>query len=81
MIYASIQYRLEMFGFLAGSGDVNIGLLDQRAALDWILRNIVHFSSDPSKVAIWGGSAGGTSVPLQLTAMGATNTLPFCERS
>jgi carboxylesterase type B len=80
MIYASIQYRLEMFGFLE-NGDANIGLLDQRAALNWIMRNIVHFRSDPSKVVIWGGSAGGTSVPLQLTAMGATDTLPFCARS
>jgi carboxylesterase type B len=86
MIYVSIQNRLEMFGFLAGSeihenGDANIVLLDQRVVLDWILQNIVHFDSDPSKVAIWGGSAGDTSVPLQLTAMGATDTPPFCTRS
>jgi len=41
MIYVSIQYRLGIFGFLAGgeiasNGVLNAGLLDQRAALDWV---------------------------------------------
>jgi carboxylesterase type B len=41
MIYVSIQYRLGIFGFLSGSeigsnGVLNAGLLDQRAALDWV---------------------------------------------
>jgi carboxylesterase type B len=45
MIYVSIQYRLGIFGFLSGSeiagnGVLNAGLLDQRAALDWVSRNI-----------------------------------------
>ena len=48
MIYVSMQYRLGMFGFLSGSevaqnGVLNAGLLDQRAALDWIQRNIRAF--------------------------------------
>lgn len=48
MIYVSIQYRLGIFGFLSGSqvagdGVLNAGLLDQRAALDWIQRNIRAF--------------------------------------
>ncbi len=48
MIYVSMQYRLGIFGFLAGSevmqnGVANAGLLDQRAALDWIQRNIGYF--------------------------------------
>lgn len=39
LIYVSIQYRLGMFRFLAGSqiagnGDLNVGLLDQRLALE-----------------------------------------------
>jgi carboxylesterase type B len=41
MIYVSIQYRLGIFGFLASAeiaknGVLNAGLLDQRAALDWV---------------------------------------------
>ena len=48
MIYVSIQYRLGMWGFLSGSeiaqnGVLNAGLLDQRAALEWIQRNIRAF--------------------------------------
>ena len=48
MIYVSMQYRLGMFGFLSGSevkynGVQNAGLLDQRAALDWVQRNIRGF--------------------------------------
>jgi carboxylesterase type B len=41
LIYVSIQYRLDAFGFLSSSeirenGDANVGLLDQRAALNWV---------------------------------------------
>ena len=41
IIYVSIQYRLGIFGFLASNqvaenGVLNAGLLDQRAALDWV---------------------------------------------
>lgn len=82
MIYVSIQYRLGLFGFLGGSeiaqdGVLNAGLLDQRAALDWIQRNIRPFGGDPSKVTIWGGSAGGGSVTYQLIAGGAYDEPPF----
>ena len=82
MIYISIQYRLGLFGFLGGSevsqdGTLNAGLLDQRAALDWIQRNIRAFGGDPSKVTIWGGSAGGGSVTYQLIAGGGYDDPPF----
>lgn len=48
IIYVSIQYRLGIFGFLAGKqiagdGVLNAGLLDQRAALEWVQRNIGAF--------------------------------------
>ena len=43
-----MQYRLGLFGFLSGSaiandGVLNAGLLDQRAALDWVQRHITTF--------------------------------------
>ena len=55
IIYVSMQYRLDAFGFLAGNavrenGAANVGLLDQRAALNWVQRNIRAFGGDPSKV-------------------------------
>ncbi|KAB2577656.1 Carboxylesterase patB [Lasiodiplodia theobromae] len=82
LIFVEVQYRLGLFGFLAGSdikerGDLNAGLLDQRAALDWVQRHIKAFGGDPSRVTIWGGSAGGGSVTLQLTAGGAFDQPPF----
>lgn len=82
LIYVSIQYRLGSFGFLGGSdvaqnGALNAGLLDQRAALDWVRRNIRAFGGDPAKVTLWGGSAGGGSVTYQLIAGGGYDDPPF----
>lgn len=82
VIYVSIQYRLGLLGFLGGSqvsenGDLNVGLLDQRAALDWVQRHIRAFGGDPARVTLWGGSAGGAAVTFQLTAGGAIDSPPF----
>ncbi|KUL86015.1 hypothetical protein ZTR_06467 [Talaromyces verruculosus] len=48
----------------------NIGLLDQRLALDWVQKYIHLFGSDPDNVTILGESAGGGSVEAHLTAYG-----------
>jgi carboxylesterase type B len=82
IIYVGIQYRLGMFGFMGGdtiaqNGALNAGLLDQRAAMDWVQRNIRAFGGDPTRVTIWGGSAGGGSVSCQLIANGASDFPPF----
>lgn len=82
LIYVGIQYRLGLFGWLGGeviaeNGALNTGLLDQRAAMDWVQRNIRAFGGNPAKVTIWGGSAGGGSVSYQLIAGGGYDTPPF----
>ena len=71
VVLVTINYRLGAFGYLAhprlsaesehgASG--NYGTLDQVAALGWVQRNIAAFGGDPSRVAIFGESAGSWSV-------------------
>jgi len=74
-VVVTLNYRLGPFGFLAhpalatetgGSG--NYGLLDQIAALEWVRRNIARFGGDPSRVTVFGESAGAMSVAALMAA-------------
>ena len=73
VILVSIEYRMNVFGFLHLShlpdgGDypdaANLGLMDQMQALKWVHENIAAFGGDPDNVTIFGQSAGGGSVSL-----------------
>ncbi|KAF8649005.1 hypothetical protein AX16_006119 [Volvariella volvacea WC 439] len=73
IIYVSANYRVTALGFLGGSeiqqaGLGNIGLRDQRFALEWVQQHISAFGGNPSNVTIWGESAGAISVGLQMVA-------------
>ncbi|KAL3453927.1 Alpha/Beta hydrolase protein [Aspergillus insuetus] len=82
IIGVSINYRLSLWGFLhsnevVGEGITNLGLRDQRIALQWVQDNIAAFGGDPEKVTIWGESAGAASVGFQLTAYGGRDDKLF----
>lgn len=61
-IVVSINYRLNIFGFPGAqglkTGEQNLGILDQRAALEWTRDNIAAFGGDPKRIMQWGRSAG-----------------------
>ncbi|KAG2125805.1 Alpha/Beta hydrolase protein [Suillus clintonianus] len=74
-VYVSMNYRLTAFGFLASeevkqAGVGNLGLQDQRQAMRWIQQYISAFGGDPTKVTIWGESAGAISVALHMVTNG-----------
>lgn len=48
----------------------NYGVQDQRAGMQWAQQNVKAFGGDPSKVAIFGESAGGFSVCWHLVRSG-----------
>ena len=73
IVFASLEYRLGVFGFLhlkhlPDGKDYpdaqNLGILDQMMALRWIHENIAFFGGDPDNVTIIGESAGAASVTL-----------------
>ncbi|KAJ2980543.1 hypothetical protein NQ176_g2577 [Zarea fungicola] len=70
-VFVSVNYRINGFGFLPGKeilaeGAANIGLLDQRMALEWVADNIQAFGGAASKVTLWGESAGAMSGYMQM---------------
>ncbi|KAL4892366.1 Alpha/Beta hydrolase protein [Aspergillus ambiguus] len=62
-IVVSINYRVGIMGFpnARGLNSQNLGILDQRMAHEWVRDNIEAFGGDPSKITLWGQSAGAES--------------------
>ena len=80
IVFVSLNNRLGIFGFIDFSevpgGEscpdaLNLGLLDQIAALEWIKENIAAFGGDPERITVLGFDTGATSVCL----------LAACERA
>lgn len=89
VVLVSIAYRVGPFGFLAhpelsresGKGSGCYGIQDQVAGLRWVKDNIAQFGGDPSRVTIFGQSAGGisVSVPRLCPPPAACSNAPFAR--
>lgn len=84
IIYVSLNYRLGALGFSSGptfnaqGGTSNVGLYDQRFALEWVQEKIHLFGGDKNRVTVVGESAGGGSIMHQITAYGGDKgKVPF----
>lgn len=80
VIVVSINYRLGLFGWLGAGGITpNLGLYDQRVALEWVQKYINRFGGNKDRVTAIGESAGATSILHQITAYGGEGSLPFAQ--
>jgi carboxylesterase type B len=79
IVFVAIHYRLGLYGWLAGANDTipNLGLHDQRRALQWVQQYISLFGGDPDRVTVMGESAGGSSIVFHVTSYGGARKLPF----
>src|SRR4051794_28597691 len=77
VVFVSYNLRLNALGFLAHAAldaerpekvSGNYGSLDQIAMLQWIKRNIAAFGGDPSRVFLFGTSAGGGNICALITS-------------
>ncbi|KAH8656673.1 triacylglycerol lipase [Tricladium varicosporioides] len=82
VVIVTFNFRVGLYGFLASEevrqdGDLNVGLLDQLKAMEWVQRHIEKFGGDPHKVTLFGTSSGGGSVLLHTVAHGGKTTPTF----
>lgn len=80
VVLITINYRLGPLGFFAhpaltkASGGAPVGdygLMDQIAALQWVRRNAASFGGDPSRVTVFGESAGGGDILMLMSTPAA----------
>lgn len=77
VIVVTINYRLNLMGFfshpaLSAEGHpTNYGILDQQAAMRWVQKNISAFGGDPKNVTLFGESAGGLSITMNMVSPSA----------
>ncbi|KAH7342684.1 Alpha/Beta hydrolase protein [Rhexocercosporidium sp. MPI-PUGE-AT-0058] len=65
VVVVSFNYRLSILGFPGNpNSTANVALLDQRLAVEWVRDNIENFGGDPSRITLFGQSAGAASIDI-----------------
>ncbi|KAL5601617.1 hypothetical protein FOBRF1_009150 [Fusarium oxysporum] len=93
IIAVNLNFRIGVFGLL-GSTDIlkaqdqtntskglNFGLHDQKVGLLWVARNITHFGGDPERIAVLGGSTGGSALYAHILDADASDDLPLFQKA
>ena len=76
-VVVSLNYRVNSFGLLThpeltaeaeknGEFGCNFAMLDQKAGIEWVKRNVEAFGGDPENITVFGQSAGGRSTWIQV---------------
>ncbi|KIP07292.1 hypothetical protein PHLGIDRAFT_30076 [Phlebiopsis gigantea 11061_1 CR5-6] len=74
IVFANFGYRLSLWAFphaaeIAEAGETqNFGLLDTRAAVEWLRDNVKQFGGDPAKITLGGESVGAEMTNQYMTA-------------
>jgi para-nitrobenzyl esterase len=67
IVVVAPNYRLGALGWIAVAGETaNVGLLDQEAAIDWVVQHIEALGGDPHNITVMGQSAGSMSIACML---------------
>jgi acetylcholinesterase len=79
LMVITVQYRLGALGslpakFMEEEDLLNLGIRDQRQALEFVQKYVQYFGGDPNKVTLAGQSAGGHSVGIHLFHNYGTDT-------
>jgi para-nitrobenzyl esterase len=90
VVVVTIAYRLGVFGFFshpaledgAAGAQANFGLLDIRAAFQWVRNNIRAFGGNPDNITAFGESAGALDIVdlMLVEAEGARAEKPLFRR-
>jgi len=82
VVVITAEYRLGILGFMAnslltaegGGTSGQYALQDMIAVLSWAKRNIANFGGDPSRIMLFGQSAGSFNIQMLLAAPSAQGT-------
>ncbi|KAL9010263.1 MAG: hypothetical protein Q9173_004782 [Seirophora scorigena] len=63
VVVVTLNFRINVFGFSGAPNTAqNVGLLDQRLAVEWVRDNIRSFGGSPDRIVLAGQSSGSVAI-------------------